>query len=97
MQRKLASIPVADFVGTTPEMAADEEGAVRRIGRELELAKGCISKNQGRVFNTAGDASHAAIEARSSRASDAGLSPANMRFGLHVADVVTLIAAQHQP
>ena len=31
MQRRLAAIMVADFVGSTPAMESDEEGAVTRI------------------------------------------------------------------
>ena len=101
MERKLVTILVADYVGSTPDMVADEESAIKRIGLALDLASGFVTKNQGRVFNTAGDgmlaefsspvnALHAAIEARASLASAPGLSPSSMRFGLHVADVVTL-------
>lgn len=101
MERKLVTILVADYVGSTPDMAADEETAIKRIGLALELASGFVSKNQGRVFNTAGDgllaeftspvnALRAAIETRASLASAPGLTPSSMRFGLHVADVVTV-------
>jgi len=101
MERKLVTILVADYVGSTPDMAADEETAIKRIGLALDLASGFVIKNRGRVFNTSGDALlaefsspvdalHAAIESRASLASAPGLSPTNMRFGLHVADVVSV-------
>ncbi len=101
MKRKLVTILVTDYVGSTPDMAADEESAIKRIGLALDLASGFVTKNQGRVFNTAGDgllaefsspvnALRAAIETRASLASAPDLSPASMRFGLHVADVVSV-------
>lgn len=99
MDRKLAAILVADFVGSTSEMEVDEERAIVRISGALDLAQSCISSHSGRVFNTAGDAVlaefsspvsalRAATDLRARLASTDGLSPRDMRFGLHVADVV---------
>ncbi len=101
MERKLVTILVADYVGSTPDMAADEETAIKRINLALDLASGFVTKNHGRVFNAAGDgllaefaspvnALRAALESRASLASAPELTPTCMRFGLHVADVVTL-------
>lgn len=99
MERKLATIMVGDFVGSTPAMQADEEAALERVVLGLDMVSSCIQHYGGRVFNTAGDAIlaefdspvnalKAAIEARSQMASAQGLSPRDMRFGLHIADVV---------
>ena len=101
MERRLATILVGDFVGSTSRMEADEECAVRLITSAMELVTGCVTRNSGRVFNMAGDAMlaefsspvnalHAAIESRASLGSAPGLTPADMRFGLHVADVMTV-------
>jgi len=101
MERKLTTIMVGDFVGSTAAMDADEESALSRVLLGLELVSGCVDRHGGRVFNTAGDALlaefespvnglKAAIEARSMLASAHGLKPQDMRFGLHVADVVRL-------
>ncbi|MFC6585374.1 adenylate/guanylate cyclase domain-containing protein [Sulfitobacter aestuariivivens] len=65
----------------------------------LEVAAGAVARHKGRVFNTAGDALlaefdspvnalKAAIEARSLLGSAEGLTPKDMRFGMHLADVV---------
>lgn len=78
-------------------MEADEEAALHRIGRSLDLVADKVGRNGGRVFNTAGDAVlaefaspiaalRAAMEARLALAAGSDLAP--MRFGLHVADVV---------
>lgn len=99
MQRKLATIMVADFVGSTTAMQADEEGAISRIDAALETVRAVVRRHDGRVFGTAGDAILAefsspvsalrsAIEARAEIAGLPGGSDADMRFGLHVADVV---------
>ncbi|MEP5011007.1 MAG: adenylate/guanylate cyclase domain-containing protein, partial [Roseobacter sp.] len=99
MERKLVTILVGDFVGPTAAMETDEEGVLSRVVLGLDLVAGCVARHGGRVFNTAGDAIlaefdspvnalKAAIESRSLMASSDGLSPKDMRFGMHVADVV---------
>ncbi len=99
MERKLAAILVADFVDSTKVMAADEERAITRIAEALRVVKACAGQNGGRIFNTAGDAVliefpspvgalRSAIESRSQLGGLPDLSPRDLRFGLHVADVV---------
>ncbi len=99
MQRKLATILVGDFVGSTAAMARSEEAALSRVLLGLDLVSRSVAHHKGRVFNTAGDALlaefdspvnalKAAIEARSHLASTPELAPTDMRFGLHIADVV---------
>ncbi len=101
MQRKLATIMVGDFVGSTPAMETDEEGAIARIDAVLDTVRGVVQRHDGRVFGTAGDALLAefsspvnalrsAIEARAEITSLPGASGGDMRFGLHVADVVVV-------
>ncbi len=101
MQRKLATIMVGDFVGSTPAMETDEEGAITRIVAVLDTVRKVIQRHDGRVFGTAGDALlaefgspvnalRAAIEARAEIAALPGSSGGDMRFGLHVADVVVV-------
>ncbi|MEP1352868.1 MAG: adenylate/guanylate cyclase domain-containing protein [Tateyamaria sp.] len=99
MDRKLATIMVGDYVGSTSAMERNEESALSQVLSGLDLVTRCVSKHHGRVFNTAGDALlaefespvnglKAAIEARSELATAPGLTPQSMRFGLHLADVV---------
>jgi class 3 adenylate cyclase/TolB-like protein len=99
MARKLAAILVADFVGSTAQMAADEEAAIARISSAIDLTQHCIHRNGGRVFNTAGDSVlaefpspvgslRAALETRAQLGGSQEHSVQDMRFGLHVADVV---------
>ena len=99
MDRKLATIMVGDYVGSTGAMERDEESALSQVLTSLDLVSRCVSKHRGRVFNTAGDALFAefespvnglkaAIEARSELATAPSLTPQSMRFGLHLADVV---------
>ena len=101
MQRKLATIMVGDFVGSTPAMATDEEGAITRIGTVLDTVRTVVQRHDGRVFGTAGDALLAefaspvnalrsAIEARAEITALPGSSGGDMRFGLHLADVVVV-------
>ncbi|MBW9112434.1 adenylate/guanylate cyclase domain-containing protein [Rhizobium cauense] len=101
MQRKLATIMVGDFVGSTPAMETDEEEAITRIDAALETVRKVVQRHDGRVFGTAGDALLAefsspvnalrsAIEARAEIAALPGSSGGDMRFGLHVADVVVV-------
>ncbi|RDJ09476.1 adenylate/guanylate cyclase domain-containing protein [Rhizobium grahamii] len=101
MQRKLATIMVGDFVGSTPAMETDEEGAIVRIDAVLDTVRSVVRRHDGRVFGTAGDALLAefsspvnalrcAIAARAEIAAMPGSSGGEMRFGLHVADVVVV-------
>lgn len=101
MQRKLATIMVGDFVGSTPAMELDEEDAIARIDAALDTVRMVVQRHDGRVFGTAGDALLAefgspvnalrsAIEARAEIAALPGSSGGDMRFGLHVADVVVV-------
>jgi len=101
MQRKLATIMVGDFVGSTPAMETDEERAITQIDTVLETVRMVVQRHDGRVFGTAGDALLAefaspvnalrsAIEARAEIAALPGSSGGDMRFGLHLADVVVV-------
>ena len=101
MQRKLATIMVGDFVGSTSAMESDEEGAITRIDAVLETVRMIVQRHDGRVFGTAGDgllaefaspinALRSAIEARAEIAALPGSSGGDMRFGLHLADVVVV-------
>ena len=99
MERSLTTILVGDFVGSTRQMEAAEEATLQRVIRALDLLSACVARQGGRVFSSAGDAIlaefpsplsglKAAIEARALLGSAHGLSPQDLRFGLHVADVV---------
>lgn len=99
MERTLTTIMVGDFVGSTGAMERDEEAALARILRGLALVSDCVTQSGGRIFNTAGDAILAefdspltglktAMAARAALTSAPDLSPRDLRFGLHVADVV---------
>ena len=101
MERKLAAIMVADFVGSTAAMESDEERAVTCVNACMKAVGDTISRHDGRIFNTAGDAVlaefsspvnalRATMEARNLVAVVPGASPHDMRFGLHVADVVVV-------
>lgn len=92
---------VADFVGSTSAMESDEEGAVARVVGCLEAVTRTIVGHEGRVFSTAGDAVlaefpspvgalRASLEARNAIASVPGATARDMRFGLHLADVVVV-------
>jgi len=99
VNRRLAAILVGDIVSSTPAMEADEEAAVPLFARCLDAVRAAVERRDGRVFSTAGDALlaefpspvnalRAANEARSALVSVDGGSPAMMRFGLHLADVM---------
>ena len=99
MERKLATILVADIVGSTPAMEADEESAIARFNRCLEAVSAKVTDRGGRIFSTAGDAIlaefispvnalRAAIDARSAVARLDGCSKRDLRVGVHLADVV---------
>lgn len=99
MQRKMAAILIGDIVNSTSRMAADEEAMVACFASCLEAVSGAVAAHEGRVFNTAGDsilaefnspvnALRASMAARGSLAGVDGITPGDMRFGLHVADVL---------
>lgn len=99
MRRRLATIMIADAVASCPAMERDEEGAVSRIADCLAEVRATTERFGGRVFATAGDALlsefpsavealKAALEARSRMAAIAGARREDMRFGLHLADVL---------
>ncbi len=98
MQRKLATIMVADVVGSTPAMETDEESALTRVAACLKTVADMVARYDGRVFNTAGDAVlaefsspvnalRASMEARNAIAAVPGATVFDIRFGLHLADV----------
>jgi adenylate cyclase len=101
MQRRLAAIMVADFVDSTSAMESDEERAVTCVTACMKAVGDVVARHEGRVFNTAGDAVlaefsspvnalRAAMEARNAIASVPGATAGDMRFGLHLADVVVM-------
>jgi class 3 adenylate cyclase/TolB-like protein len=101
MKRRIATILVADIVGYSALMAADEEGTARRLAGWRELIDTEISKSDGRVFKAMGDAVLAEFPSpinavRCALGIRGGLAlreresahPLRMRFGLHLADVL---------
>ena len=101
MQRRLAAIMVADFVDSTSAMESDEERAVTCVTACMKTVGDVVARHEGRVFNTAGDAVlaefsspvnalRAAMEARNAIAAVPGATAGDMRFGLHLADVVVM-------
>jgi len=55
-KRKLAVILAMDVVDYSAKMDNDEEGTLQKLKKCSEIIKSIISKNDGRIFNTAGDA-----------------------------------------
>ena len=56
-KRKLAVILAMDVVNYSSKMNNDEEGTFHhKLKKSSEIIKSIISKNDGRIFNTAGDA-----------------------------------------
>jgi adenylate cyclase len=101
MQRRLATILVADVVGYSRLMEAAEERTAARLQICHELMSKAVTTADGRVFNRAGDAMLAefaspinalrcAVEIRESMAADDVDATARLqlRFGLHLADVM---------
>jgi class 3 adenylate cyclase/TolB-like protein len=101
MKRRIATILVADIVGYSRLMEADEEGTARRLAGWRELVDAEIAKYDGRVFKAMGDAVLAefaspinavrcAADIRSALALAERTSqhPLRMRFSLHLADVL---------
>ncbi|MCL5778455.1 adenylate/guanylate cyclase domain-containing protein [Limibaculum sp. FT325] len=101
MERRLAAIMVCDTVGSTVAIGADEEAVVHRISICLDTVAAAVARFGGRVFNTTGDgllaefpsavnALRAAMEGRAALAGVEGTCPEDMRFGLHLADVLAV-------
>jgi adenylate cyclase len=101
MQRRLAATMVADFVDSTSATESDEERTVTRVAACMKTVGDAVARYEGRVFNTAGDAVlaefsspinavRAAMEARNAIAAVPGATARDMRFGLHLADVVVM-------
>lgn len=99
LRRRLAAILVGDVVGSTPAMQAAEEAAVARFAACLDAVAAVVRAQGGRVFATAGDALlaeflsplhalRAALDARSALVAVPGAKADDMRFGLHLADVL---------
>ncbi|MEM7321035.1 MAG: adenylate/guanylate cyclase domain-containing protein, partial [Pseudomonadota bacterium] len=99
MRRKLSTILVGDIVSSTSQMEQSEEQAVRRFANCLQAVSETVADHDGRVFNRAGDsvladfpspvnAVRAAMAARGALAKVRDSAPTDMRFGLHLADVV---------
>lgn len=56
MNRRLAAILVADVVGYSSLMEADEEGTAARMSACRAIAEAEIAKADGRLFKAMGDA-----------------------------------------
>ncbi len=94
MERKLTTIMIADIVGSTSAMEVAEEQAVGKFSICLEEIEQIVTSCGGRVFNTAGDAILAefsspvnalqsAVSSRNALSSLDGMSPEDIRIGLH--------------
>lgn len=102
MKRRMAAILVADVVGFSGLMEADEEGTARQLASCRNQIDAEIGKYDGRLFKAMGDAVlvefaspinalRCAVDIRSRLAlasQNDGQQPLRMRFGLHVADVI---------
>ena len=55
MERRLAAILVADVVGYSRLVSADEEGTLRTLGAYRQIIDGLVADRHGRVFGSAGD------------------------------------------
>lgn len=99
MHRKLATIMVGDIVGSTRQMEQNEEDAIQRFSECLGAVTQTVNQHEGRVFNQAGDsvlaefqspvnALRAAMVARGKLNAIYNSRAVDMRFGLHLADVV---------
>jgi class 3 adenylate cyclase/TolB-like protein/Flp pilus assembly protein TadD len=100
MKRRLAAIMVGDIVGYSSMMEKSEEPAIERLAACQALISEKVALLDGRIFNTAGDATLAEFPsainalrcAAEISAALAGIDapdsePLKMRFGLHLADV----------
>lgn len=101
MKRRLAAILVADVVGYSSLMEADEDGTAARLASLRAIADEEIAKSEGRLFKAMGDsmlaefaspinAVRCAVGLRSALAlaEQERDDPLRMRFGLHLADVL---------
>jgi adenylate cyclase len=101
MQRRLATILVADLVGHSRLMEAAEETTAARLQTCHQLMSKSVATADGRVFNRAGDAMLAefaspinalrcAVQIREKIAAEDAESTTRLqlRFGLHLADVM---------
>ncbi len=101
MKRRMAAILVADVVGYSGLMEADEDGTAQRLANCRNLIDAEIAKCDGRLFKAMGDAVLVEFASpinavRCAVGIRAGLlltgqgdeHPLRMRFGLHLADVL---------
>jgi class 3 adenylate cyclase len=99
MKRRIAAIMIGDVVGYSAMMEGAEERTAERLGACQAVVAEKVALLDGRVFNTAGDATLAefpsainavrcAAEIRSAIAGAAETEPLRMRFGIHLADVI---------
>ena len=101
MKRRLAAILVADIVGYSGLMEADEDDTARRLAGCRNLIDAEIAKCDGRLFKAMGDAVlvefaspinavRCAVNIRTglALAAQGDERPFRMRFGLHLADVL---------
>ncbi len=101
MKRRLAAILVADVVGYSSLMEADEEGTAQRMAAARGVVDAEIAKTEGRLFKAMGDAVLAefaspinalrcavGIRDALALAEQGRAAPLSMRFGLHLADVL---------
>jgi adenylate cyclase len=101
MKRRMAAILVADVVGYSGLMEADEDGTAQRLANCRNLIDVEIAKCDGRLFKAMGDAvlvefaspinavrSAVGIRTALLLAGQGEERPLRMRFGLHLADVL---------
>jgi adenylate cyclase len=101
MKRRLAAILVADVVGYSSLMEADEEGTAARLAACRAVIDAQVAECEGRVFKAMGDAvlaefaspvnavrCAAGIRSGLALGEQGGENPLRMRFGLHLADVL---------
>ena len=101
MKRRMAAILVADVVGYSGLMEADEDGTAQRLANCRNLIDAEIAKCDGRLFKAMGDAvlvefaspinavrCAVGIRAGLVLAGQGDERPLRMRFGLHLADVL---------
>jgi TolB-like protein len=101
MKRRLAAILVADIVGFSGMMEADEDGTARQLAACRAMIDDVVGKCDGRLFKAMGDAVlvefaspisalRCAFDIRTglALAVQGEARPFHMRFGLHLADVL---------